>query len=189
MSAPKAIVWVEGKSDKRLVDCLLADLGLNDTVTTKSIGGGLSSLQNASQRIRQDINSESKTAVILDADDNPAEKRAQLTRELKSLELHVDGSFLIPNDEKAGRLETLLENLVAAEHRVILDCFEQYKACLKENSAEYHPPCEKAKIYAYCEAVGTKPKPHERDYQEKAYWDLKTPEIKKLKDFLTKLAH
>ncbi|MDE2731451.1 MAG: hypothetical protein OXI38_08665 [Bacteroidota bacterium] len=184
----KAVVYVEGPSDQRFMNCLLDDFGLAEDIEIRVIGGGIPALRLVALPIRRAREAGKDVAIILDADENPAEQRAGLERELDALEVEVSSSFLIPNDADAGCLETLLEQSVHSEHRAVMNYFERYKSCLDELTGPYELPLGKAKIYAYCLAVGTPPQPAERDYLNRDYWNLDAPTIKPLKEFLSALA-
>lgn len=41
----KTIVFIEGRSDKRFIDCLLKDMGIADVIQLEIIGGGVSALK------------------------------------------------------------------------------------------------------------------------------------------------
>ena len=42
----------------------------------------------------------------------------------------------------------------------------------------------KARIYAYCEALGVETNAKKRDYRDSAYWNLDTPALEPLRAFL-----
>jgi len=142
----KAVVYVEGPSDQRFMNCTLDDVGLAEDIEIRVIGGGIPALRLVALPIRRAREAGKDVAIILDADENPAEQRAGLERELDALEVEVSSSFLIPNDADAGCLETLLEQSVPSEHRAVMNCFERYKSCLGELIGPYELPLGKAKI-------------------------------------------
>ena len=84
-------------------------------------------------------------------------------------------------------LQDLDLTLVADEHRRILECFEEYQECLSTTNPEYATPDRKAKIYAYCEAVGDEPKEKGRDYLNRSWWNLDAGELDPLRHFLMAL--
>ena len=106
---------------------------------------------------------------------------------IKILDLPVadDDFFLVPNNCESGCLEVLLEQIAAAKHKAIYKCFEQYKACLRNQDQDYAAPNLKAKIYAYCEALGADPKPQNRAFNDSQVWNLDAPALDALKTFLT----
>ncbi len=74
-----------------------------------------------------------------------------------------------------------------AEHQIICQCFNEYEACLSNCGSAYVLPNKKAKIYAYCEALGTETNAKKRDYGDPAYWNLDAPALDPLKEFLRSL--
>ena len=106
---------------------------------------------------------------------------------MNELNLPVDQFFLLPNNAEPGDLETLLEGLIKEEHRVIIECFERYADCLKNSSELYKLPNRKQKIFSYCSALDTEPKPDLREYQNSQYWDLEADALGDLRAFLLQL--
>lgn len=96
-----------------------------------------------------------------------------------------NGGFFVPNNRESGCLEVLLEQMAAAKNKAIPECFEQYKACLRNQDQGYAAPNLKAKIYAYCEALGADPKPQNRTFNDSQIWNLDAPVLNALKTFLT----
>ena len=127
-------------------------------------------------------------AIVLDADSGVADTRSGYEKVVAEQGLPIERVFFIPNDTDSGKLEDLLEELVADEHRRILECFEEYEECLSTTNPEYATPDKKAKIYAYCEAVGDEPKGEKgRDYLNRSWWNLDAGELDPLRRFLTAL--
>ena len=123
---------------------------------------------------------------MVDADSNIAKSREKLHNAIERHELPVDidRSFFLPDNEGKGCLETLLERMAVAQHREIFGCFEQYGACVSNLDSQYCLPDMKARIYAYCEALGIETNAKKRDYRDSAYWNLDTPALEPLKAFL-----
>ena len=128
--------------------------------------------------------------VVFDADGNPQKRAAELR---KAAAVVGDfEQFLFPNDADTGELETLLCELVPNENRVVLDCFDGFKTCLQQHSErEFFLPVQKAKVFAYLDAVLSPGKKEQiqdnkRDYRDPAYWDLDAPYLAPLRTFLTR---
>ena len=51
----------------------------------------------------------------------------------------------------------------------------------------YVRPNRKAKIYAYCEAIGSEPKEDKRNYLNPSWWNLDVAAMAPLKSFLRAL--
>ena len=54
-------------------------------------------------------------------------------------------------------------------------------------SCSYVRCCMKAKIYAYCEAIGSEPKEDKRNYLNPSWWNLDIGALEPLKSFLRAL--
>lgn len=181
-------VFVEGISDRRFLCCLLSHAGLSN-FEIDLIPDGKSGLSKIGQRMQMSRNDRRRIAVILDAD---KQGRKEIESEIRRLNLPVDRVFLMPDDESPGCLENLLEKIEAPQHAGIHDCFSRYEACLetagRESQYAYRLPNLKARIYAYCEAVGNGPKENERDYAHADHWDLDARALNPLKKFLRECA-
>ena len=178
-------LFVEGKADARFLRSLL-DHEKIDGIEIQSIGGvtNESLLRNVTNMIRQAHDNGRRVAIMLDADQDSADRKVQLKNEIDEYDLPVESYFLIPDNEGPGHLETLLEKITVERHRVIFQCFEEYQRCLVDHDPSYTPPKEKAMIYAYCEALGTKPKEEDRDYRNEDHWNLNAKALDPLKKFL-----
>ena len=182
-------VFVEGPSDKQFVDCLLRQLNLAE-IETQKIGGGSSKLQNVRNIIQIERDKGRRIALILDADDNFETRRVEVCDRVKDLGLPVDEDdfFLMPNHRDPGSLEDVLEQMAVGGHEAVHRCFEEYGKCLTNLKGGYVKPDLKAKIYAYCEALGTEPRPDCRQYGDPASWNLNASALDPLKKFLGGLA-
>lgn len=182
-------VFVEGPSDKQFVECLLRQLNLAE-IETQKIGGGFSKLQNVQNAILRERDNGRRIALILDADGNFDTRCDEVRDRVKELELPVDEDdfFLMPNHRDPGSLEEVLEQMAVGDHDAVHGCFEDYGNCLTNLKASYRKPDLKAKIYAYCEALGTEPKPDCRQYTDAGFWNLDAPVLDPLKKFLRGLA-
>ena len=178
------VLFVEGESDKAFVEGLLEHLELAH-VNVELIRGGFSNLRSRQRDIRRRKDEGRRIALALDADGEPARRRRELTGKLQELELDqiVERSFLIPDDRSPGDLETLLKQLAPDNHQAVHACFDAYINCLRERSNEYDLPDDKARIYAYSEAVGACTGP-EKDYDRAEHWNLDSPVLDPLKRFL-----
>ena len=181
-------VFVEGKPDRRFVSALLTTLGIPN-VKVERIGGGASHLRSvaAQNQIRRSRDAGAKIATILDADESVSIQRAECEEIEQLFHLDIERSFWLPNDADPGRLETLLERIVAPQHREVFECLDGYVECLKGFEREYLGPCEKGRIYAYCEAVGTETNGDERNYADREHWDLEADSLEPLRVFLREL--
>ena len=172
MSADFAL-FVEGINEELLFCVLLHRLGLSK-FTIEKIDGGVSKLASAKPRMDRRRNEGKRIAVVLDADQDAQATLNEFEAEKKRLDLPVDVDrvFLVPDNRSPGSIETILEAMAPERHRRIHECFTQYRECLKEISPAYDLPNPKARIFAYCEAVGNGPKERNRDFSVAAHWNL-----------------
>lgn len=182
------VVFVEGVDDERFFHCLLERIGLRQ-VSIERIGGGVSALRNVAPSIRRRRDEGSGIAVVLDADDDFGARKDEFMEENETLGLEVERFFLMPDHRNAGCLETVLEAIAVRTHRGIHECFAQYQDCLLERGRGYVVPSPKARIFAYCEALGVEPKGPDRDYHENGCWNLEAPLLDPLKEFLRNCAN
>ncbi|MCR5037741.1 MAG: hypothetical protein K6A94_00160 [Bacteroidales bacterium] len=105
--------------------------------------------------------------------------------------------FLMPNNEGAGALEDLLENIINPNNRPIFECWEGYeKELVKLDIPGRTPPplttpAKKTKIYGYLEALLGESKSQKelikevnRNYENAQHWNLDAEYLESLKGFL-----
>ncbi len=69
------------------------------------------------------------------------------------------------------------------DYRAIYGCFDDYEACLCRLDPQYTRPGRKARIYAYCEAVGAATGP-DKNYSDAKHWNADAPVLKPLQQLL-----
>lgn len=182
-------IFVEGKPDKALIECILDYKSIED-VEVEMIGGGVSKLGSVANQVRRRHDSGRTVALILDADQDLDQARTDCRSEIDSHELHVDGVFFLPDNESGGCLEDLLQMISLQEHSVVYDCFADYEDCLRRTNPSYRLPRLKGRIYAYCESVGGINEMKSRDNpvltacRDASFWDLEAPAVQPLIHFL-----
>lgn len=186
MSNFGVVIFVEGPSDKRFIECLVRSIGL-ENIEVFSMNGNYRTIGKVAPRIRM-LSNEGKTiALVLDADEDCVSTRAATREIVERQEIDIYGTFLIPNDEIEGDLETLLESIMVQPHQLIMDCFDEYISCIRNCPHDYELPDRKARIYAYCQAVGIETQPGKRNYNSDEHWNLEAPELTQLTAFLHSL--
>ena len=176
------VVFVEGKSDKAFVCCLLQFLGIGN-VEVQRIEGGVHHLKHVVGLIQKHHDAGNRIAILLDADSDLQNRRKELEKEKQRLNLPIEREFFLPDDKQSGCLETLLERMAVSGHRAIYDCFDSYEDCLRDLSTTYETPNLKARIYAYCQVINAETGP-DKKYDDPAHWDLDAPNLDPLKQFL-----
>ena len=160
--------------------------------------GGLGKLKSEEtlQALRQNTDQGGVNLVIFDADENPAERRAELLaiKEAYGVEFEL---FLLPNDKDAGALEDLLENIINPDNQPVMNCWQTYEGELaKVRIPTKTPPtltipAKKTKIYAYLETLLDKTrsqkeliKDRNRNYENTQHWNLNSDYLIPLKHFI-----
>jgi len=179
-------LFVEGPSDKVFVEWLLRRLSV-DEVEVATIGGGVKHLACVENEIRKRHDAGRRIAVLLDADEDIQGRRNALTAQIGCLGLPVEKTFLLPDNTDPGDLETLLERMAPPAHEAVYRCFDDYEACLRRHDPAYTVPNRKARVYAYCEAVGAETGPN-KDYDKAEHWKGDAPILNPLRRFLRSMA-
>lgn len=177
-------VYVEGESDQRFLTCIARHMQVGG-LRFRRIGTNMHGLRQMIPQLRQSHDAGKHIAVVLDANSDPECQQKELQRIIVEIGLPVSRSFLLPDNRQPGCLETLLEGIAVAPHRAIYDCFDSYEKCL--DSADYPLPGAKARVYAYCRAVGSETRPAKRDYCNNSHWDLDAAVLEPLREFLRSL--
>lgn len=178
-------LFVEGKFDHALVCWLLRHMGI-DNVRVAEIGGGVSRLEHVANEILKSHDSGEHVALLLDANSNVQRRRGELAAEIARLSLPIEQTFLLPDNRRRGDLETLLEQMAPAAHQEVHGCFNAYQTCLRRLDPEYKLPNRKARVYAYCEAVGAETGP-DKNYDDATHWNAEAPALEPLRTFLRDL--
>ena len=182
------VVFVEGTSDEAFVRCLLRVLDMDEgMVEIGRMGGGINTLEAIAPTMQQRSNAGSRIAIILDANSDPEGQRKKFQNKKKDLDLPIERAFFTPNDDEPGCLETLLEQIAAPAHKKIYGCLDAYAKCLRDLNASYKAHLDsKARIFAYCEAIGAETR-EDKKYDCADHWDLNAPVLEPLKRFLRRL--
>lgn len=148
------------------------------------------------QRMKTNTANGGINLVIIDADDDIDARRSDILawKEQYGLDFEL---FLLPNNQDAGALEDLLENIINPNNRPILDCWEDYeKELVQLDIPDRTPPplttpAKKTKIYGYLEALLGESKSQKelikevnRNYENAQHWNLDAEYLEPLKEFL-----
>ncbi|NOS91095.1 MAG: hypothetical protein HOP30_04175 [Cyclobacteriaceae bacterium] len=180
---------VEGKEDTRfLQDFIFHHYKRKiDRNIFIEVGGKSETLHLSTVKIQ--TTSENNTTVLLfDADDNDF---ASTIRTIKStatkLNLRFDHIFLFPNNGSGGNLESLLKSSVADGNERLFACIDDYAKCRDAiNLQNPRVITEKEKLVIYhgsFEESGNA-KATERSYLNTSIWNLNSPSLEPLKEFL-----
>lgn len=189
MAAITHEIFVEGKRDKKFIKDLVIYLGFEIKRINFVDVGGWHEIKYLDNKIDKNYIEQprKKSIIILDVDTNLESRREFLDEFKAERNLQFD-YFLIPDNENIGNIETLLELIMRPDKSSnILDCFNNYYLC--RNNAGLKPPQIKSKIYAYLDAYGKETANEKIDFLDTEMWDLDSPYLKPLKDFLSASLH
>ena len=181
---------VEGEEDLRFLQDFIdfhfaKEINKNSFIT---IGGKSEAIHLSSTKIETSTSAGKSNIIVFDADytDYPS-TLSNIEKEAERLSLKIDSIFLFPNNMIKGNLESLLINSVVKENERLFDCIDDYAACkVALNLKRPSQIGEKEKLLIYHgsfndsgEAKGSK-----RSYLDKDIWDLSSPALNPLKEFL-----
>lgn len=209
----KTDIWVEGTADQKFLADVLEQWfsiqfdmrfecrdELGNILIRLRKGDGVSSFISEAgwENTKPNFEGEDRgfqNLIIIDADENFDKRIKEIVQTIIGVNFDPENQlFLIPDHRNNGNLETLLEQIINPEHSILFECWNAYETCLRsKEEKEYTLPPQKAKIYAYLEALlnqneKKKINPVERDYSNKEHWNLdhtKEP-LKPLYEFLKK---
>ena len=195
----KFLIIVEGEADKKFMEDYYHHLFQVSAPKNSIIHtGGYKKLADEVILRQMQMNTDQGgvNLVIFDADDDYKTRWEELSslKEQYGVEFEL---FLFPNNQDAGALEDLLENIINLNNRPILDCWENYEEELRrlEIPGRTPPPlttpAKKTKIYGYLEALLGESKKEkkmikeiERNYENPLHWDLDAEYLERLKEFI-----
>jgi len=152
------------------------------------IGGKSETIHLSQVKIQTSTSSGRINVLVFDADDN--DHKSTLTKvnaKEKELSLKFDKVFLFPDDKSPGNLESLLKSSVTSGNEKLFACIEAYATCKTALKLKNPRPIDdKEKLWIYHgsfedsgHAHGTK-----RSYFDQDIWNLNSPILIPLKDFL-----
>ena len=136
--------------------------------------------------------------VTVDTDKDYQARKDEIERWKQTNEVEFE-LFLLPNNQDAGALEDLLENIINPNNQPIFDCWEHYEQELftldipGRTPPPLTTPAKKTKIYGYLEALLFDSKSQKeqikeanRNYENALHWNLDAEYLEPLKEFLAK---
>lgn len=134
--------------------------------------------------------------VIFDADKDIEARRKELLAIKEQFDVEFE-LFLMPNNQDAGALEDLLENIINPDNQPVMDCWQTYEGELEKvriptkTPPTLTIPAKKTKIYAYLETLLGETRTQKelikdpnRNYENTQHWNLDAEYLKPLKEFL-----
>ncbi len=155
-----------------------------------NIGGKSETLHAAQVNIQTKTDKGSLNVLIFDADDKDHKSTLiNINSKARKLELTFDHIFLFPDDKSKGNLESLLKSSVTKGNEKLFDCIEAYANCRADLNLKNPRPIdekEKIRIYQGSFVETSKVKGSARSYHNNDIWDLHSPALLPLKNFLAK---
>jgi hypothetical protein len=195
-------IFVEGDGDKKFIQDITkycTNLILDTDIII--IGGWekISSSKNEGEAYRIEFQKNNDMGgtnlVIFDSDDDFQSREETLIQWSIKYSLSFE-LFLFPNNNDNGELESLLETIINPIHQGIFNCWTQYENCVARLAPTFRPqgytlPARKSKIYSYLEALQGNTysqkklcKDPFRNYLEEEHWNLQSPNLRPLINFL-----
>ncbi len=173
---------------------------INDTAEVNIIGvGGKDHLPAFKNIMLDNTRSGGTNLVIFDCDYSVngggiLNKRAWIEKIKRDNGVDFD-YFFFPNNKDEGDFEVMLLNIINKEHECILDCFDAFEMCISGHNNDgkdiYESPNLKAKMYTYIATFkmddgGKSVKQGNWHFNDERYWNLDSPYLNPLKEFLRK---
>lgn len=200
----KFLIIVEGEADKKFIKDYYHHLfktsaPKNSIIHTGDLSGDTGGYKKLAseinlQQMRMNSDQGGVNLVIFDADSDYQVRWEELSsiKEQYGVEFEL---FLFPNNQDAGALEDLLENIINPNNRPIFDCWKNYEDELSKleipdrTPPPLTTPAKKTKIYGYLEALllnheKEKIKDKKRDYENSLHWDLDAEYLERLEEFI-----
>lgn len=202
----KFLIIVEGEADKKFIKDYYHHLfktsaPKNSIIHTGDLSGDTGGYKKLVseinlQQMRMNSDQGGVNLVIFDADSDYQVRWEELSslKEQYGVEFEL---FLFPNNQDAGALEDLLENIINPNNRPIFDCWKNYEDELSKleipdrTPPPLTTPAKKTKIYGYLEALLGESKKEkkmikekERNYKNASHWDLDAEYLERLEEFI-----
>lgn len=189
-----ARIFVEGAADKRFVEQYIQHLAIQAVEIVPLGGGNLNHFETKRFEFERAVSDDVKSLVIVDADANDTDRINDLIDFITNYGINRNQLFLIPNDVGAdGELEDLLFGILPEQNRPILDCLDTASNCVEQLG--FAGMDKKDRVYQYVTAQLSKSErakrgevagEAKRDYLNSTIWNLDSPSLDPLKEFLQK---
>ncbi len=181
---------VEGSEDVRFIQDFIQyhfNQKIDDSNFIK-IGGKSETIHKEQPKIQASTASGKLNIIIFDADDadHPSTLSKVKVKE-QELSLKFDKIFLFPDNNSKGNLESLLKSSVTSGNEKLFDCIEAYANCKAALHLKNPRPIdEKEKLWIYHGSFEASGNAHgtKRSYLDQDIWDLNSPMLIPLKEFL-----
>ena len=181
---------VEGEEDVRFVQDFIT-FHFSQKIDRNSfiiIGGKSETIHLSTIKIQTSTDSGKLNVVLFDADDTDYDSTLnKINTAVQKHAVKFDSVFLFPANKAKGNLESLLRNSVVKENEGIFKCIEDFAAC--KGTLNLKRPSvinEKVRLLIYHGSFkdSKSAKGSERSYLDQDIWDLNSPILKSLKEYL-----
>ena len=152
------------------------------------VGGKSETIHLSSTKIQTSTDSGKLNILIFDADDTDYESTlGNVNKAAQKLSLKIDSIFLFPDHKFTGNLEGLLKSSVASGNERLFKCIDDYATCksaLSLQKSRVIDEKERLRIYHGSFESGSA-QGSKRSYLDTVIWDLNSPTLKALREFLT----
>lgn len=195
-------IFTEGR-DEEFIQIFLKQLGYTKgSDFSTDAAGGWQKIHEIAPKIREYQDAEDVVVLIFDADDAAngggfAPRETALKKMLEDEELVGVNLFLFPDNASNGDFESLAVSCATSTRQGVFTCFNAYEACvtkLTTATETFKTPLRKSRFFAYFECIDESERSKEKARKTKKYffdnskyWDLKSPNLNALRDFLIAL--
>ncbi|MDX1905809.1 MAG: DUF3226 domain-containing protein [Bacteroidia bacterium] len=179
-------IFVEGKTDKELLEAVLAGCfpHISTTVDIKPCGG-LPGLSKQRPQLQENTDNGGINLIVFDADNNPEQRRQDLIQQLADMGQSCP-IFLFPDNQSPGQQEALLREMATISD--FFTCWDHFQQCLQHLNQAYHTDHHQM-VYAYEQVYLEKDEMKGPRFQGSAarLWNItpNTPALKALCTFLS----
>ncbi|MGI4834458.1 MAG: DUF3226 domain-containing protein [Janthinobacterium lividum] len=186
---------IKNTREGQMVTTYLVVEATGDIIFISSTGGWKNLGPKQSFSIRQSRDTGGKTLIVFDADDDPLTRAATLRQQVATDDPDPV-LYLFPGPDQAGELENLLFQLVPTVHQSVMDCYDGYEQCLQQlvdaGGVYYNTSSKKRRVYDYVNVMPLEGEQWERHhrkggqkiFENAAIWNLNSPAIQPLRNFL-----
>ncbi|MCU0434537.1 MAG: hypothetical protein MUC87_13875 [Bacteroidia bacterium] len=193
-------IFVEGETDKKFISDYLNYLNISFIGDQINIINGKSESHIRLQSSAFNLNA--LNLFVLDLDNDLLEEREKEIRAILSDYSVSAELFFYPNNSNSGTFEDLLKSMAWPQYADFFQCYSQLNNCITQVHSDFETLDKKDEVYAYLSALLTKEeryqradflhftrkptsnKPHTPSYMQTRFWNIESPAIQPLKQFL-----
>lgn len=188
-----AKLFVEGEADENFLSQLIKKLGLSVPDFVKLGGRDIANFEAVEDEFSRGFSRQEKMIVVVDADNDWVSREKNLLSFLSKYNLTREEIFIFPDNSSDGTLEDLLLTMIPRANKPILDCLDVASGCVGTTGARGMD--KKDIVYQYVSSLLTNKEmalrskhanEGKRSYSDPKVWNLDSPSLDLLKEFLQK---